>query len=158
MVTKLLSSRKGFTLVELMVVIAIIAILAVIGFAIFNGQQVNARNARRRQDLEAIANALEANRALGTTYPSLAATFFANNTIPIDPSGATNRVYCAASNTAQIPNLTTVNWSTLNTCPLVSGVQWNPVTTPAPATGAFWTVCVMFENPNSVACRSNQQS
>lgn len=51
-------TKRGFTLVELLVVIAIIAILSVVGVTIFTNVQENARDAKRRSDLHAIANAL----------------------------------------------------------------------------------------------------
>lgn len=54
-----LRSRSGFTLVELLVVISIIAILSVIGLVIFSGVQKNTRNAKRIADMKAIALALE---------------------------------------------------------------------------------------------------
>lgn len=48
----------GFTLIELLVVITIIAILSVMGMAVYGGLQKNARDAKRRTDLDAIAKAL----------------------------------------------------------------------------------------------------
>ena len=45
---KNLIRKKGFTLIELMIVVAIIAILSVIGVTIFAGIQKNARDAKRR--------------------------------------------------------------------------------------------------------------
>ena len=44
---KLKTNPLGFTLVELLVVVAIIAVLSVIGITIFTGVQKNARDARR---------------------------------------------------------------------------------------------------------------
>lgn len=56
---KTVNNPQGFTLVELLVVISIIAILTVIGITIFTGQQRAARDAKRKADIDAIAKALE---------------------------------------------------------------------------------------------------
>ncbi len=53
-----MTRRSGFTLIELLVVISIIAILSTIGLAVFINVQKNARDAKRRQDLDAISKAL----------------------------------------------------------------------------------------------------
>ena len=53
--------KKGFTLIELMVVIAIISVLAVMGFATFRGLTPRGNDAKRRADIDAINKAFEAN-------------------------------------------------------------------------------------------------
>ncbi len=91
--------HSGFTLVELLVVITIIAILSTIGITIFSGTQVAARDGKRRADVDAISNALEAhykdttspcNATTGDPYCTAAAitggTFFAGNAYPTDPN------------------------------------------------------------------------
>lgn len=50
---------RGFTLVEILIVIAIISILAGVSFASFTGSLAKGRDARRKADLDAIGKALE---------------------------------------------------------------------------------------------------
>ena len=51
--------KKGFSLVELLVVITIIAILSVVAYTAVGGQTIKARNSKRMEDLTAIQQALE---------------------------------------------------------------------------------------------------
>jgi type II secretion system protein G len=52
-------TERGFTIVELLIVIVIIAILAAITIVAFNGVQVRARDSQRRSDVAIITKALE---------------------------------------------------------------------------------------------------
>jgi prepilin-type N-terminal cleavage/methylation domain-containing protein len=60
---------RGVTLIELVVVIAILAFLAVMAVTNFNGQQMKARDARRKSDLERIRNFLEEYHNDNQIYP-----------------------------------------------------------------------------------------
>lgn len=60
MVTKDKLVINGFTLVELLIVIALIGVLTVIGFTSYENTQRVARDSRRVSDLKTIQNALEA--------------------------------------------------------------------------------------------------
>lgn len=53
------SLQKGFTLVEIMIVIAVIAILAAIAIISYTGYQERARETKAKADMEAIGEATE---------------------------------------------------------------------------------------------------
>lgn len=79
----MVSKAKGFTLIELLVVVAIIAILAVVGIALYSSNLKKARDTTRKQDIEAIAAALESNYQ-GAGYKALKAEMFVKE-VPYDP-------------------------------------------------------------------------
>ena len=83
----------GFTLLELLVVIGIIGIIMALATVAYSSTQKGGRDARRKQDLVAIQNALEQYYAVnGYVYPdldcSLAKTYIKGNW-PVDPDGVT---------------------------------------------------------------------
>jgi prepilin-type N-terminal cleavage/methylation domain-containing protein len=105
--------RNGFTLIELIVVIAIIAILSSIGMVMYTGAQKSARDAKRMGDIDEIKKALEQYYvahhaylnptscddtgcvippAAGTTFNDLV-SYFANNAIPTDPGPTTYQYF-----------------------------------------------------------------
>src|SRR5690606_35509923 len=51
--------RSGFTIVELLIVIVVIAILAAISVVAYTGVQARAKDSQRHQDIKIIAKALE---------------------------------------------------------------------------------------------------
>lgn len=57
--TTSVESSRGFTIVELLIVIVVIAILATISIVAYNGVQDRARDSQRLQDVKTIAKALE---------------------------------------------------------------------------------------------------
>lgn len=61
--------QKGFTLLELLVVIGIIGILVGIGTISYQSAQQKTRDSRRRSDLKAISNAFEQYYAENGSYP-----------------------------------------------------------------------------------------
>jgi len=102
MLTK--NTKKGFSLVELLVVITIIAILSVVAYTAVGGQTIKARDSKRKQDLNTIQSAMELFFVENGTYPAVLETgtdpgqipkkFLSE--IPVDPS--TEQVYLYATN------------------------------------------------------------
>lgn len=66
--------QRGFTVVELLIVIVVIGILAALVLNSFAGVQAKARDTQRQTDINAIATQLEAcyNDRCNGTYPTLA--------------------------------------------------------------------------------------
>src|SRR3989344_4750312 len=68
-IRRIIMKNIGFTLVELLIVITIISTLSGIGFAVFGNATRNARDAKRKADLEQIRTALEMYKADNGRYP-----------------------------------------------------------------------------------------
>lgn len=97
---RILFKNKGFTLVELLIVVGIIGILATLLMVNFVGVRQRARDAQRKSDIRQIQSALELYRSDNGSYPAAVGTSIgtcggsltgASNTymqkIPCDPSG-----------------------------------------------------------------------
>ncbi|HUT25407.1 MAG TPA: prepilin-type N-terminal cleavage/methylation domain-containing protein, partial [Sumerlaeia bacterium] len=70
MKTRVFFQRPAFTLIELLIVVAIIAILAAIAVPNFLEAQVRSKVSRAHTDMRAVAVALEAYRTDNNRYPS----------------------------------------------------------------------------------------
>ena len=64
--------QKGFTIVELLIVIVVIGILAALVLNTFNGVQAKARDTERKTDMKAVQSQLEAYYADKGGYPQYA--------------------------------------------------------------------------------------
>ncbi|MBI2465333.1 type II secretion system protein [Candidatus Shapirobacteria bacterium] len=62
-------NQKGFTLIELIVTMTIVAVLTTVAMISFGGTNKRARDGRRASDIQKIAIALEMARQVGGTYP-----------------------------------------------------------------------------------------
>lgn len=108
------SLRRGFTLIEILVVISIIGILSTVGLITYSGTQTKARDSVRKGDLRTLAIALEiynqqngqyvpppasiestsCNRDTLTFYQDIS-PYLSGNRVPKDPK--TNQNYCYIS-------------------------------------------------------------
>ncbi len=61
--------KRGFTIVELLIVIVVIAVLAAITVTAFRGIQGRARDSKRAADAKSIVKSLEAHRAVNGIFP-----------------------------------------------------------------------------------------
>lgn len=66
-----LKKQKGFTLVELLIVIIIIGILATLVIVTFSGVQAKARDSKRQTDIDALNSHLEAFFATNSYFPTI---------------------------------------------------------------------------------------
>jgi prepilin-type N-terminal cleavage/methylation domain-containing protein len=103
--------NRGFTIVELLIVIVVIGILALLVITTYSGIQAKARNAKRQTDIQAVQTQLEAFFSENGYYPSLANmndTSFLNTSMKsldqnalIDPSNSSNSKTLASTPTAK---------------------------------------------------------
>ena len=107
------TEQKGFTIVELLIVIVVIGILAAITVVAYNGIQARAKDTTRSNDLAAIQKALELYKTDNGTYPNATANPGSSgwevstdasgsfiealkpymNTVPIDPVNTSAAMY-----------------------------------------------------------------
>jgi prepilin-type N-terminal cleavage/methylation domain-containing protein len=65
-------SARGFTVIELLLVIVVVCILGLFVALAYSGVQADNRNADRQNDIELLKSQLEAHYAEANTYPTLA--------------------------------------------------------------------------------------
>lgn len=64
-------NQRGFTIVELLIVIVVIAVLAAVGLVAYNGVQQRARDTKRAADIDNVKDMLEIYKAQTGTYPAV---------------------------------------------------------------------------------------
>ncbi len=98
--------NRGFTMIEILVVVTIIGLLAGVGAVSYSQFVKKARDARRQADLENVRSALEQYRSDVETYPitdydglstELTSPIKYIETIPLDPKPTTQVYYYTSS-------------------------------------------------------------
>lgn len=84
-----LKEQKGFTIVELLIVIVVIGILAAITIVAFNGVQNRGKKSSAESAANTIVKKAEAANSLTSGYPQDAAGFAANKESSLTGSGLT---------------------------------------------------------------------
>jgi prepilin-type N-terminal cleavage/methylation domain-containing protein len=96
-------NSKGFTIVELLIVIVVIGILALLVITTYSGIQAKARNSKRQTDIQSLQTQLEAFFSQNGYYPSLAdvnsASWLSSNMKSLDQGALTDPSNPTASKT-----------------------------------------------------------
>ncbi len=152
--------ERGFTLIELLVVIAIIAVLSVMGFAVFTGLTNRGNDARRVNDIKAIADAYEVKRTEAMdSYGglTLSPNNFAGGVVPKDPVEI--RAYCIKTGIAAVPNATieevNPDITAAGVCGTWLSVNGEPYEIPISQT--HFKVCVLLADNDEVRCVGSKQ-
>jgi len=80
-------NQKGFTIVELLIVIVVIGILAAITIVAFNGVQNRGKTASAESAANTVLKKAEAANSITSSYPQNAGGFSANNESSLTGSG-----------------------------------------------------------------------
>ena len=76
------AKQKGFTIVELLIVIVVIAILAAITIVAYNGIQSRAKSAKVQQDIKSMQRLVELYKADNGSYPTTGNTWSFSSSSP----------------------------------------------------------------------------
>jgi prepilin-type N-terminal cleavage/methylation domain-containing protein len=143
--SKTIQKDRGFTIVELLIVIVVIAILAAITIIAYNGIQNRARTTKAQTNAAAVQKVAEAYNAINGTYPITQATLRAGDgttSLPAAVLIVTNAGNPLATPTP-VTSLTTANGEASIQYDIISGgagarvVYWD-FTTSKPSTNILY--------------------
>lgn len=146
----------GFTLIELLIVIAIISLLATIGVVTYSGLQKDAKDAKRKSDIETISTVLESNYSPGLNpYPSVSGSLFTEGFVPIPPAGTLDSLGVGETSYIFISVDDSNNWVST----LAGGNRYKVCAHLEKPTGNAIDEVGTFINSNNGAyyCKANQQ-
>lgn len=159
------TNRRGFTLIELMVAISIIAIIATVGLISYSKAQSVGRDAKRKQDLRSISVALELYRQTNGSYPAATSQSWANGRL-ISAKGAT---WITGMDNKYISNLPSepkgADTDPLNAATNYGYVYWSGPTSPGTPTngcpnsstgGGYFILIARLENSSDKDTNKNQ--
>lgn len=124
------TNQPGFTLIELMVAISIVAILSTIGMTVYSKAQALARDSKRKEDLKSITIALELYYQKHQKYPWSRSDIPASAPDSEKYSDTNNRWYytCSTNSTGGnwFPQLASGGFTErLRDDPINTGYPWN---------------------------------
>ena len=93
---KIFNQKKGFTLLELLIVISIIGVLVALGTVSYSTAQKKSRDSRRKMDMKNIQTAMESYYAQNGSYPTATTNLtdkFSGNSLPKDPKTGVDYSY-----------------------------------------------------------------
>ena len=140
------SGRRGFTIVELLIVIVVIGILAAITIVAYNGVQQRAQAATVQSDLEGAAKQLAMDQVTNSAYPATLAA--ANNGAGLKASPGTTYQY-AVNNTTN-PQTYCITATNVTTSYFVSSTNNIPTSGACPGQGAGGVAAItnLMTNPS----------
>lgn len=145
----MIKKKTGFTLVELLVAITIVAILSTIALTLFNDVQKKARDVKRKGDIETIAKAFEVKYSQGS-YSKPLDTWFGSGGIPKD--SINNDTYYYSWNGGKKDTLPTAASPTYTICAKLETLSGN-----ASDKGDGTTFAYVSDNTGEFFCRKNLQ-
>lgn len=116
---------EGFTLIEVLVAMTIVAVLMGLALVSYQGARKSARDGRRKADLEQVRSALEMCRADTGSYPvgtlysvtnSITCGAITYMTMPADPLADRRYVYLGTANAYTLCAALEVNGGTVTGC------------------------------------------
>lgn len=97
-----ISCNKGFTLIELMIVVAVIGVLAAIAYPNYQNYVIKTKRANMMADLQNMASQIESKKMMHGTYANIPNTALA--TITTSLSGDSQGLYTVALTPAPLTN------------------------------------------------------